>query len=177
MSLKLITAVVLALAPSACTVLEGTCETVEQEGPGMSGAASYLLGDGTQIDSSLDDTGLADVKTEGIEMSGRLVDSWGVKRTFVIHVAALEAGTYDLAGVGDACLPRQSNGPDICAPLTGTLELRARERDCYFHSSGVGTCAETLDFTISARSEWQGTVLTVDADMYTRGSWVEAECE
>ena len=71
------------------------------------------------------------------------------------------------------CMIRQSGAAEVCTALIGTLELRAHERDCYWHSSGIGSCAETLDFTIAARSEWEGTTFTIDGEMLTEGAWVD----
>ena len=56
--------------------------------------------------------------------------------------------------------------------------LAALAEDCFQHESGIGSCAETMDFTIHAESAWEGTVLTVDGEMLTVGEWVESdECD
>ncbi len=166
-----------AIAMTGCEALGGSCETVEQHGPGMAGSASYVLGDGTTLTKDLDYVAAADIVTDGIELHITFEDEWGIKRAATVHIAVTQVGVFDLAGRGDACVVRQSGSDEICAPLTGTIDLRAFEHDCYTHSSGIGTCAETLDFTLTARSEWQGTVLTIDATMNTVGEWVEAECD
>ena len=166
-----------AIAMTGCEVLGGSCETVEQHGPGMGGTATYTLADGTRLTKDLDYVAAPDINGDGIEAFITFEDEWGIKRAATLNIYVTELGTFDLTGNGDACMVRQTGGDEICAPLTGTIELRAYEQDCYTHSSGVGTCAETLDFTLTARSEWQGTVLTVDATMNTVGEWVEADCE
>jgi hypothetical protein len=166
-------AALLLLALAGCD-LEGSCETVEQTGPGMSGVAVYTLGDGSRLEADLDRAS-ARTRTDGIEMLGELVDQWGIEKLFSLRLDTIEPGTYDLAA-RDArvCMERRSGDlDDVCTPLTGTLELRAFVRDCYWHSSGIGSCAETLDFTLAARSNWQTTVFTIDAAMLTQGAWVD----
>jgi hypothetical protein len=173
----------MSLKPIACGLLalagcvEGECMTTAQTGPGLSGAASYTLGDGSRLDVDLGARGWAELTAGTVTIDSKLTDAWGRERAFELHVRALSVGTFDLADHGDACMPRQSSGPSICAPLTGTIEVRALDEDCDFHSSGVGTCAETMDFTIAARSPWETTELVLDAEMLTVGSWVETECE
>jgi len=166
-----------AIAATGCEALGGSCMTVEQSGPGMAGLATYTLADGTRLTKDLDYVAQPDINSDGIESRITFEDEWGIQRAAILNIYVTELGTFDLAGQSDACIVRQTGGDEICAPLTGTIELRAYEQDCYTHSSGVGTCAETLDFTLTARSEWQGTVLTVDATMNTVGEWVEADCE
>jgi hypothetical protein len=170
----LLTAVI---ASTGCEGLGGSCMTVEQHGPGMAGMASYVLGDGTKLTKDLDNVPNADITGDGIELYMTFEDEWGIRRAATLHLGVTEVGTYELAGRADVCIVRQSGGDEVCAPLEGTLELRAFEHDCYTHSSGIGTCAETLDFTLVARSEWQGTLFTIDGTMNTVGEWVEAECD
>ena len=166
----------LALLP-ACD-LEGneTCETPSQTGPGLTGSASYVLGDGSRMDSDLDMGGFARTSSGSITISADFVDAWSRKRSFDLHAGRLSVGTFDLAGRGDICLPRMTGGADVCSPLTGTIEVRALDEDCYWHDSGIGACAETMDFTIHAESAWETTLIMLDGEMFTIGTWVEEEC-
>lgn len=162
----------LLLALAACD-FDGSCEVVEQTGPGMSGLATYMLGDGSLLQADLD-RAFADTRTDGFEVESKLKDQWGIERAFTVRVSAVTPGTYDLADIpATMCMVRQSGGSEACSPLTGTLELRAHELDCYFHESGIGSCAATLDFTIVGQSTWESTVFTIDAEMFTAGAWVD----
>jgi hypothetical protein len=174
MSLKWIVLAVLPLA--ACDL--GTCRTVQQEGPGLSGTLAYTLADGTRLDDALDHSFVEMIARDAVQVHGHFDDEWGRARAYDVTVRQISAiGVIVLADHGAACLPRQSGGEPICAPLAGTIDVRALAADCYEHESGIGACAETIDLTLHAQSAWEGTVLAVDADMLTTGSWVDTECD
>jgi hypothetical protein len=173
MSLKLMVAMV---PLTGCDL--GTCREVQQEGPGLAGTLSYTLADGTQLPDALDHSFMEMSARDAVTLQGHFVDEWGRDRAYTVTVRQiLPIGVIDLAEHGAACLPRQSGGEPICAPLAGTVDVRALAADCYEHESGIGACAETIDLTLHARSDWEGTVLTVDADMLTTGSWVDTACD
>jgi len=174
MSLKLISIVALL---AACD-LEGTdtCETTHQEGPGLSGMATYTLGDGSRQTSDLGTRSWAEVTAGTISISSKFTDSFGHDRSFELRVTGMTEGTFDLDGRAEVCMRRMTNGPDVCSPATGTIEVRSLDEDCYWHESGVGSCAETMDFTMHATSVWETTQFVLDAEELTVGSWITEEC-
>src|SRR6185503_13555666 len=117
---------VLVFALAGCDV-EGMdeCETPHQEGPGLSGTASYLLGDGSRLDADLSEHGYVDTGTSVIEIHSRFTDAFSHERAFELRITGMAVGTFDLAGRAEVCLPRMTNGPDICSPVSGTIEVRA----------------------------------------------------
>lgn len=166
-------ATLILLALAGCD-FDGSCETVQQTGPGITGLVTYMLGDGTRLEADLGTRTFTDTRSDGFDVVGKLKDAWGIERSFTVRVLATEPGTYDLATLpATLCMVRQSGGSDVCSALTGTLELRAHARDCYWHSSGIGTCADTLDFTLAGRSDWETTLFTIDSEMFTEGAWVD----
>jgi hypothetical protein len=174
MSMKLALALLAAPAP-ACDL--GRCQTVQQDGPGLTGTASYTTADGATLAATLGDLRMS--ATDAVRVSGRVTDEWGRERQFHADVQAIAPMTsaVDLAGHGEACLPRETGGDDVCAPLTGTVDVRALAADCYEHESGIGACAETIDLTLHVRSDWEGTTFVVDGEMTTVGSWVDTRCD
>lgn len=88
----------------------------------------------------------------------------------MIGANVLEAGD-------ELCLARQTGAAPTCSPLAGTIEVRQLASDCYQHSSGITTCANSIDVSLHATSDWQGTAFTLDAEMLTVGSWVATDCE
>lgn len=171
MSLKSIGVLFLA----ACEGMD-ECETVHQEGPGLSGFATYMLGDGSRLETDLGTGGYARTSAGTITIHGSFTDAFSRKRTFELDVTGMSVGTFDLEGRGSVCMQRMTNGAEVCSPLTGTIEVRALDEDCYWHESGVGSCAETIDFTIHAESVWETTQLVLGGEMQTVGSWVTEEC-
>jgi hypothetical protein len=117
---------------------------------------------------------VADTRIDGFEIEGDLKDQWGIEREFTVRVAATMPGTYDLSALAASiCMVRRSGGSEVCSPLTGTLELRAHEQDCVVYEIGLSNCADTLDFTMAGRSDWETTVFTIDGEMFTQGAWID----
>jgi hypothetical protein len=165
-----------AIAGGGCTQ---TCLTTRQDGPGLGGTMAYTTADGTTVEATLDDAGVQMTGAAAIAVYGSFVDVFGDTRDYEVHGHDLSptGGTSDVAGHGEVCLPRRSDGESVCSDLVGTIDVRQLSADCYHHESGVSACAETIDFTLHVTSPWQGTMFRLDGDELTIGTWVDVSCE
>jgi hypothetical protein len=171
MSLRL--AVVVALAAPAC---DGQCQEVASDGPGLTGALVYTLGDATRLTASLDRSRV-DITARGeVTITGTFPDTWGRDRHYTLRIHDLTPGTFKLAGRGSLCMERQTGAEPVCSEAAGTIEVRQLAYDCFEHESGISACAETRDLTVHATSAWEGTTFELDGVELTLESWVDGEC-
>lgn len=154
-----------------------TCETPGTSGPGLTGTFSYTSGDGVTIDGVLDDASSHVEGSDAILIAGSFTDLWGAERDYEIaaHDLAPSPGPVDVHG--DFCLARSAGAEPVCSDLTGTIDIRQLSRDCSSHESGASSCIETMDFTLSAGSAWQGTDFEIAAEMLRIGNWESITCD
>jgi len=157
----------------------GVCETTTQRGPGLTGTFSYATGDRATYEGRLDGMRVDMTDVAAFSFAGSFVDDYGDTRGFTVETSALEVGLgpIEVAGLADVCMPRTAGRDPVCSALAGMIDVRALAADCYHHESGVGQCAETIDFTLDASSEWEGTTFSITAEESTVGEWIDVACD
>lgn len=170
MSLKLVA--MLLLVPACLRDNAGECPT--QTGPGVSGMVRYTTGDGTILAEELS-ASLRMTEADAVVLTGRLDDEWGRRRDFRVELHALGPGMFDLAGHGSLCMPRLSGGDDVCSPVTGSIDVRQLESECYTYDNGISECLFQIDLTLHGISVWEGTTFEIDANELTVGEY--APCD
>jgi hypothetical protein len=153
----------------------GPCQTLGQSGPTPTGSLSFVAGDGARVSADLSgDEVDVSVDASAITFYGTFKDAIGQTRSFTLSAGGLSAGaTVDLSSSAQLCMPRVAGGEPVCAPVTGSLEVRSISTDCKFTTN----CGQNIDATLHAVSAWQGTTLTLDATIVGRGAWQDAACE
>lgn len=170
MSLKLCAA--LLLVPACFPYDAGECGT--QTGPGVTGTVRYTTGDGTVLADDLS-ANLRMTDADAVVLTGSLDDEWGRRRDFRIELHALGPGMFDLAGHGSLCMARLSGGDEVCSPMTGPIDVRQLESECYTYDNGISSCIFHIDLTLHGVSVWESTTFEIDATELTVGEW--APCD
>ncbi|MGH7281840.1 MAG: hypothetical protein ACRELY_09980 [Polyangiaceae bacterium] len=151
----------------------GPCQTVNESGPGATGTITSAVEDGRTstipLHSETDDTEI-DVTSTSLTLSGSFTDAGGIAQHYMLELPSLTVGTNTL-GAGARICNWPSDEPP-CAPVTGTIVVRAIGTDCK-----SGQCAETIDADIDATTSWVGDELTFTATVQESGRWVSEQCE
>jgi hypothetical protein len=173
----MIRAVAIAVLLSGC---DGTCQTPNQDGPGVAGTFRYTTGDGAAVDGALERMAIVHMTAAAaFSITGAFDDALGEHRTFEIDAGNFVPGMgpIDTAGLVQLCMVRATGDEPVCSDFAGTIDVRQLAADCYNHESGVGACAETIDFTLTASSAWEDTSFAIDATELTIGQWISVACE
>jgi hypothetical protein len=172
MSLRL---ALLALLAPGCGAF-GTCQEVREDGPGLTGTLVYVLGDGTRLEATLEDSWIALTGNTEVTIQGRFRDAFARDRHYTLRITDLAPGLLDVTGRGAFCLVRQTGSPPVCSGLSGTIDVRQLAYDCYQHESGISSCAETHELELHITSLWEETRFEIHGSDLTIGSWVDTEC-
>jgi len=173
-SRKLLAVVAVTAVTPACLDVTGS-QCAEQTGPGVSGMIRYTTGDGAMLDATLDAAFMRMTRADAVKLGARFEDEWGRDREYQLELTGLAPAMLDLTGHGSLCMPRQTGSEAICSPLTGTIDVRQLDSECYTHESGISSCIETIELSVHGTSVWQDTRFEIDAEELTVGAWVECE--
>ena len=165
-------ALVLLLVP-ACIPGSGS-ECAEQTGPGATGMVRYTTADGAILETELR-ASMRMTDADAVALTGELTDEWGRPRRYQLEFHALGPGMFDLAEHGSVCMPRQTGGDDVCSAVTGSIDVRRLDSECYTGNVGISSCIQTIDLSLQVTSVWQDTTFELAAVELTEGAW--APCE
>jgi len=152
------------------------CETIEAQPTDVTMAMRYTTADGDSTAQIAGDAARMTAR-DAAAIERAFTDVWGADRTFDLALRDLVPDGTSHDPSGELCMPRQTHGEPVCAPLTGSVVVRQLAADCYEHESGIGACAETIDATLHVASDWQDTQFTLDGDVLRLERWVGTECD
>lgn len=156
----------------------GQCRTVATDRDAVTGTATYQP-PSTTTPFTMKSADVWDMGRSSLFLDLDLRADIATRPTRV-SIEGLSVGptkTLDDATHAEACLVQKTDAAPTCLPLTGTVEVRKLDADCWTHESGISVCAENIDVTLHASSQQDGIDLHVDVDVVRTEHWTDTTCE
>lgn len=123
--------------------------------------------------------GIWSASSSSLELTASLqaenLDQRALRITFTkLKVGSSQALPGDAEG--KACLVLQTEAPETCLPLAGSIEVGTLSVDCFEHESGVSICAENVDVTIHAAPTGTDVSLPLELHVTKHQHWDDASC-
>jgi hypothetical protein len=178
MKRALVALVVVATLGTLTACRSGDCRTVTTTRELVSGSATYQPAS-TKTPFVTSNGHIWSMGRSSLELDVNLKSANEGERAVRISLSGLTPGPSQmLTGdtLGRACLVLQTSAAPTCLTLTGVVDVRALEADCYHHESGISACAENIDVSLHAKAEDRGVSMRVDLDIVRAQQWTNTEC-
>jgi hypothetical protein len=157
---------------------DGNCRNVATDRDTVSGTVVYQPAS-TNTPFTFSEGRIWSVGRSSLEVDIGLRSESSVERTARISLSGLTPGpSQALTGstLGQACLVLQTAAAPTCLTLTGTVDVRRLDSDCYNHESGVSLCADNVDVSLHASTDDNGVSMQLTLDIVRAEHWTSEMC-